>query len=228
MPITDLLSKIPFSPGRRPEGAPPAGGPQRTFNLELPAGRSGPAVAAAPAAAAATYVTPPLPSYGVATIGGLSLLCLALATALGVALSTPTGAAPTPAASAPTEASEAAPAASFTAEPRPIPVDLITQLEASTDHPMEVELSSLLGAIQYGFGAESARLEPTLHSYADRMVARFAWTPVDLRVDVTAPTPDLAEARADLLRRLFAKAVADGRLRVNSGTGPHALTLVSE
>jgi hypothetical protein len=131
-----------------------------------------------------------------------------------------------PAEGAPTGA-ESVPA-SFPADPLPIPTDLLTALEAAGDQPLAVELGRLLDAIQYGFGAESVQLEPTLRSYVFRMASRFEWNPDTFRVAVTAPSADLAQARATVLQQLFADAVASGRLQVASGTGPHALSLAPD
>lgn len=189
---------------------------------------------------------PPLPSWGIALVGGLSLVCLALTAALAIAVTdrprveaapapADTAEAPTPDADAPAPPadSDAAPEptaspADFSADPAPIPVDLLTRLEKASDEPLDVELSRLLDAIQHGFGRRSAQLEPTLRSYVYRMASRFEWNPDSFRVAVTAPDPDLAAARAALLERLFEDAVAAGRLDVGTGVGPHALTLVSE
>ena len=184
----------------------------------------------------------PLPSYGVAAIGGLSLLCLALSVALAAALSTPTGAAghsdgavesavgQSAGGEADGEAASEAAAppspAAFAAAPRPIPVELLTGLEAAGERPVATELNALLGALQHGFGTESARLEPTIGSYAARTAARLALAADTFRVAVTAPSADLAEARAALVSRLFAE--GGGHVRVAAGIGPHALTLVSD
>jgi hypothetical protein len=185
---------------------------------------------------------PPLPSWGIALVGALSLVCLALTAALAIAVTDRprVEAAPAPAdtegAAAPDAAEPAltpppAPSVSpadFSADPAPIPVDLLTRLEEASSEPLAVELSRLLDAIQHGFGRRSAQLEPTLRSYVYRMASRFEWNPDSFRVAVTAPDPDLAAARAVLLERLFEDAVAAGRLDVGTGVGPHALTLVTE
>ena len=190
----------------------------------------------------------PLPSWGIAVIGGLSLLCLALAASLAVAVAEPARVEAAPPAADTQEVSAAdvtaadvtapepaeaedtptATPASFTAEPTSIPVELLTRLEEASDQPLEVELSRLLEAIQFGFGRRSAQLEPTLRSYVYRMGSRFEWNPDSFRVAVTAPDPALASARAAQLERLFEDAVAAGRLDVGTGIGPHALTLVTE
>ena len=183
---------------------------------------------------------PPLSSTAIAAIGALLVLCLALATALWVTAQNgaPAAQAAPPAQAEPNAPSEpaAAPArpdparldAAFTAEPSPIPVDLLTRLEAASEEPLDVELSHLLDAVQHGFGQRSTQLEPTLRSYVYRMSSRFEWNPDSFRVAVTAPDADLAAARGATLERLFDDAVASGRLRVGTGVGPHALTLVTE
>ena len=60
------------------------------------------------------------------------------------------------------------------------------------------------------------------------MTSRFVWNPDSFRVAVTAPDPDLAEARGALLKSLFEDAVAAGRLEVGTGTGPHALMVIPD
>ena len=189
---------------------------------------------------------PPLPSWGIALVGALSLACLALTAALAIAATdrprveaapapADTEGAAAPAAAEPASATSSTPPlapsvspADFSADPAPIPVDLLTRLEEASSEPLDVELSRLLDAIQHGFGRRSAQLEPTLRSYVYRMASRFEWNPDSFRVAVTAPDPDLAAARAVLLERLFEDAVAAGRLDVGTGVGPHALTLVTE
>lgn len=128
----------------------------------------------------------------------------------------------------PADETPAPPVASFPAEPTPIPVDLLTRLEGASDSPLETELGFLLDAIQHGFGRNSARLEPTLRSYVYRMTSRFAWNPDSFRVAVTAPNPELAAARGELLKRLFEDAIATGRLEIGTGTGAHALMVIPE
>lgn len=243
--ITDLLDRIPFSPQKDPAPTAP---PPRSFGVELPEvervgidlppGIDLPAPDDAPDADAPetpdayAVARPPLPSYAVVLIGGLSLLCLALAAALTVAVqdATPVAAAPPveQAEPAPDAPAAAALDASFTAEPSPIPVDLLTRLEEASEEPLDIELSRLLDAIQHGFGRRSVQLEPTLRSYVYRMSSRFEWNPDSFRVAVTAPDGDLAAARGATLERLFDDAVASGRLQVGTGVGPHALTLVTE
>ena len=270
--LTELLDRVSI----RARDTPPATGPaaepgaERTFDVEVPAvGRptialsdrpEPPAADEAPAADAPPVAPQPppvasaaaaLPSWAVATIGGLSLLSLALAVALALAVGRgeadppPAADAPAVAGGAPAEPSAgAAPAsvqavappadtaapspADFPADPAPIPVDLLTRLEEASDEPLAVELTRLLDAVGHGFGRRSARLEPTLRSYVYRTTSRFAWSSDTFRVAVTAPDPALAAARGALLDQLFADAVAAGRLQVGTGTGPHALTLVSE
>lgn len=189
----------------------------------------------------------PLPSRAVLAIGSLALTCLTLLAALVLATTSPTArasaaeahpseASPVPAdaareaetdaeADAPTAASEAgAPAG----EPAVIPADLLARLEAASDAPLPTELGLFLEAVQLGFGSESAQLEPALRSYAYRLASRFEWNPDHFQIAVTAPDPALAEARSALLGRLFAAAVASGRLTLRAGAGAHALTLVTE
>ena len=217
-PRTDALPETP--PDVEPaEDAPTAPAPGASR-----AGRSGRSAA----------VQPPLPSWAVVLIGGLALLCLALVASLALAAGRQAGpeTAP-PAAAAPDDGpvADAGPDAipvSFPADPSPIPVDLITRLEAASEEPLDVELSRLLDAIQHGFGTQSVQLDPTLRSYVYRMASRFEWNPDTFRVAVTAPDPDLATARGALLEHLFEDASATGHLQVGTGIGPHALTLVSE
>lgn len=170
--------------------------------------------------------SPPLPSWAALVIGGLALLCVALAAALVAVAVEPDDEAAGP----PVEAPVAAPpveAPTFPAEPVPIPVELLTRLEAVGEAPLETEFSLLLDAIGHGFGQRSARLEPTLQSYVYRTAGRFEWSPDSFQVAVTAPDPALAAARGTLLEQLFADAVAAGRLEVGTGAGPHGLSLVS-
>ena len=256
--ITDLLDRVPIPARRPapPPAAGPGGRPlpERPFSVELPpvervgisldplaegagvpvpeedrpAARPTDAPAASsPARPAPRAARPPLPSYAVAAIGGLTLLSLALAVALVVAArATPAAAAPS--AATPAVPVSAAPTPSFGSDPAPIPVDLITRLEDASEEPLDVELARLLDAVQHGFGGRSAVLEPTLRSYVYRMSSRFEWNPDTFRVAVTAPDPDLAAARGELLEHVFEGAVAQGRLQVGTGVGPHALTLVSD
>lgn len=116
----------------------------------------------------------------------------------------------------------------YPADPVSIPATLLTRLEAASDAPLATELSLLLQAIQSGFGASSAQLEPTLRSYAYRMSSRFEWNPDAYQIAVTAPDAALAEARAAMLNRLFQNAVSSGRLQIRAAVGPHALSLVTE
>ena len=116
----------------------------------------------------------------------------------------------------------------YPAEPRPVPQEVITDIEAASGEPLPVELGRLLSGIQEGFGAESVQLAPELRAYVFRMASRFDWNPDTFRVAVTAPSAELAEARAATLRRLFESATGSERLQIRSGAGPHALTLVSD
>ena len=258
MGITDLLDRLPNSSiGGGPPLATGDGASSSLdevpFSVEVPvvervgveippptapASVSGPAARTIEAERATTPPPPrrtgaaPLPSWAVAVIGGLSLLSLLLALALAAALTSPEPSADVspPPASAPAE--PAAPAlaapATFSAEPSPIPVDLITRLEEAGDQEFDVELSRLLDAVQHGFGRRSARLEPTLQAYVYRTSSRFLFDADRHRVAVTAPDAPLAAARAALLEQLFADAVAEGKLEVGHAVGPHALALVSE
>ena len=257
MAITDLLDRIPFpaqprgAPATRPfrvelppverVGVPLADAPGGTAaEASAPRSAAPPPPPAAPLPDAppplrppgvpASPVRPPLPSYAVVVVGGLTLLSLALAVALAMAARTaaPAAAAPPVAAPAAASAAPSVPEPSFGAEPAPIPVDLLTRLEEASEEPLGVELNRLLDAVQHGFGSESAQLEPTLRSYVYRMSSRFEWNPDTFKVAVTAPDADLAEARGALLGHLFENATATGRLQVGTGTGPHALTLVTE
>lgn len=226
VPSSETPGEISFSielPGDAPEANPDA---------EDSAPPPVPVAAVAP-------VRPPLPSYAVALIGALALACLALCVALVAALTQPAPApilVPDASAAQGQDAPEAEAAgasvpsatpADFPASPVPIPVDLITELEAASSEPLDIELSRLLAAIQHGFGTQSARLEPTLRSYVYRMAARFEWNPDTYRIAVTAPDARLADARKALLEELFEEAIAAGRLAIGTGTGPHALTLVT-
>ncbi len=253
--VTDLLTTISFPPAEAPDvldgpAAPAASGDgaTRPFAIEFPGldvpGVGSPAAPTRPTPAGPTEsvpstpaVFPTVPSYAILVIGGLVLMCLALTAALATSLSAPAerpepvltvGRADRPAPPPEPPAVATAVPASFPAEPVPIPVELLTQLEAASEQPLDVELTRLLDAIQYGFGTRSARLEPTLRSYVYRMSSRFEWNPGSFRVAVSAPTADLAEARSALLADLFPDAVAAGRLRLATTVGPHTLTLVTE
>lgn len=195
----------------------------------------------APRPDAVTSPTPVFSSTAVLVIGALSFACLVLSVLLLSPDTAPAAEAPLPPAAGvdgPASGSDpdgeagipggVAAASSFSAEPQPIPVALITRLEASSDAPLETELGHLLDAVQHGFGDESARLEPTLRSYVYRMASRFMWNPDTFRVAVTSPDPTLAAARGALVERLFDDAVEAGRLQVRSGTGPNALQVLSE
>ncbi|HEX8387365.1 MAG TPA: hypothetical protein VF576_14325 [Rubricoccaceae bacterium] len=189
-----------------------------------------------------------LPAWAVLALGSLTLTCLGLLALLVLGAQPPPAGAPSDPVDAagavtPEPEPDAAPAvedsapqpapagadgaaSAFAADPQPIPTDLITRLEASSNEPLQGELRHLLAAVQHGFGSESAQLEPTLRSYAYRMASRFEWNPDTFRVAVTAPSPALADARAATLRRLFGDAVASRRLVIRSAAGPNALSLV--
>lgn len=211
----------------------PAAAPSRAASGEAAPPPSWPEVAAeAPAPRV------PLPSYAVPIIGGLMVGCVALLVALAVAVVSPAPAAPpalTEVAAAPPSAPEPPrpvadvrpTPASFPAMPLPIPIDFLTRLEEASDQPLDVELARLFDAVQFGFGARSARLEPTLRSYVFRASSRLEWSPDTFRVQVAAPSADLAAARAALLTHLFQEAAASGRLVIGPTVGPHGLTLVS-
>ena len=186
-----------------------------------------------------------LPSWAVLALGALALACVSLAALAfsareaGTPGTTPGG--------TPTETSEAVsifPAATPDesadglaaadtaepapgAEPTPVPSDVLMRLEAAGNGPLHGELSQLLSAVQVGFGSGSAQLDPALRSYTTRMAGRFEWNPDTFRVAVSAPSADIAEARAGTLRRLFGAAVASKRLVIEAAAGPDALTLVS-
>ena len=172
----------------------------------------------------------PLPSYAILIIGFLTLLCLALAAALVVAVSeqpAPDDLGTVVEVSAPAEPVDEAPAPSFGAEAGVVPTDLITRLEAASDGPIQTEMKLLLDAIQIGFGEQSVQLDPSLRTYAYRTSSRFIWEPDTFTVTVQAPTQDLAEARAATLSRLFETAIDAGRLSIAPAVGQHSLSLAS-
>ena len=239
----------------RSAAPPPAPAPDTAWIADAWAGYAAPAEFLAQdvpdRVASGPQPTPHLPSWAVLAMGALALACVALAALLfsartaGTPGGTPGG---TPAETSeavsifpvaapdetPTAGGTAAPApAADAAEPTPgadptsVPSDILMRLEAAGNGPLHGELGQLLGAVQVGFGSESAQLDPALRSYTTRMAGRFEWNPDTFRVAVTAPSADLAEARAGTLRRLFGAAVASKRLVVQAATGPDALTLVS-
>lgn len=118
--------------------------------------------------------------------------------------------------------------AAFPAEPRPIPTGVITRIEAAETEPVAIELGHLLDAIQTGFGTQSAQLEPTLRPYVFRIAGRLSVRAEPLRIAATAPDGALAQARAATLRRLFDLAGVSTGLSIGAGTGPHALSIVSD
>jgi hypothetical protein len=166
-------------------------------------------------------------------IGALALACLALVAALAFEATAPE---PPLALDAPAVAAmqaavpEAAPAPSapeavFAAEPEPIPTALLTALEQAAEEPLDVELARFLDALQYGFGASSAQVEPTLRPYAFRLAGRLNVRGGSFVVRVAAPDLALAEARAEALRRLLdAAGVVPGHLRVATARGAPTLT----
>ena len=124
---------------------------------------------------------------------------------------------------APAEASDHA--AVFTAESAPLPTSVITALEQASEEPLDVELSRLLDAIQQGFGESSIQIAPTLRPYAYRLAGRMNIRPGAYRVRVAAPSESLAEARAQVLGRLFESAgVVSSRLTFVPRSGIHSLT----
>ena len=194
---------------------------------------------------AAVSNVPPLTSRQVAVAGGLSLLSLTLFVAFALlasagdtaeaAPSAPTSTAPTPpvqtvagpTAEVPPHA--AAPsladlAAQFPAEPALIPQEVLTRLELAGADSVHRELGLYLGALQLGFASRSVQVEPTLRSYAFRLAERVNAHPERYRVLVVAPTAPLAQARAAVLERFFARAGAlPDRLRIVPLVGPHGL-----
>ena len=245
MPVTDLHPPVPFAPsaGRRPTGTPAGGdgaaypsAPGAGSRLVYAAGADDAPMPPPPTLwterAAELLHGAPIPSRAVAMIGGLALLSFALVVALAATVATDDGPPP------PVETVAPAPSASATAEaalvlndfpePPPIPAEVMARLEAASGEPLAVELERLLEAIGYGFAEDGARLAPELRTYTYRMASRFAWNPGTYAIAVTAPSESLADARAALLVHLFEDAVTDGRLRIGSDIGPHALTLVTQ
>lgn len=176
-----------------------------------------------------------LPSYVVLALGGGALSVLGLVAVMLASATPPEAQAAPIALAAPPLADEApdlrpAPVVAettFGADPTPVSADVLQRLEQSSNEPLHGELTQLLDAVQAGFGSTSADLDPALRGYTVRMASRFEWDPDTFRVAVTAPRADLADARARLLRRVFADAVASRRLQIQTATGPDALTLVS-
>jgi hypothetical protein len=124
---------------------------------------------------------------------------------------------------APAETSDNA--AVFTAEAAPLPASVITALEQASEEPLDVELSRLLDAIQQGFGESSIQIAPALRPYAYRLAGRMNIRPGAYRVRVAAPSESLAEARAQVLGRLFESAgVVSSRLTFVPRPGIHSLT----
>ena len=116
-------------------------------------------------------------------------------------------------------------AAIFTADSAPLPASVITALEQASEEPLDVELSRLLDAIQQGFGESSIQIAPTLRPYAYRLAGRMNIRPGAYRVRVAAPSESLAQARAEVLARLFESAgVLSSRLTFVPRSGIHSLT----
>ncbi len=183
---------------------------------------------------------PPLPSRAVLAIGGLTLLCLTLVTALlfaadadgeeRVRLDAPVaGAAHLQAAPVATPPEEpAVPRTVYAAEPEPIPAGVLAALEQSAEEPLETELARLLDALQYGFGESSVEVEPTLRPYAFRLAGRLNVRGGAFRIRVGAYDGALARQRAETLARLFeAAGVAPGRLQFQPRTGAPGLAVES-
>ncbi len=185
---------------------------------------------------------PPLTSRAILLVGGLSLFCLALFSALILESGTDTDSTPlqldrrteqtgNPAQrpdTAPNGAAQAAEAsrtiAAYDAEPHAIRAGAITALEQAAEEPLDVELSRLLDAIQQGFGETSVQVAPALRPYAYRLAGRMNIRPGAYRVRVAAPNEGLAIARAEVLARLFETAgVVSSRLTFVPRTGMHSL-----
>lgn len=188
---------------------------------------------ASDAAASFSAGREPLPSYAILIIGLLTLLCLALAAALLVAVDAQAPAddlGTTLAVSASADDAgepEPEPAPSYGAEAGVVPTSLITRLEAASDGPLAAELDLLLDAVQIGFGERSVQLDPTLRTYAYRTSSRFVWEPDTFTITVQAPEADLAEARAATLSRLFETAIDEGQLAIEPAVGQHSISLAS-
>ena len=75
--------------------------------------------------------------------------------------------------------------------------EFLARLEAASNEPLHGELTQLLNAIQVGFGARSAQIDPALRPYTVRMASRFEWNPDTFRIAVAAPSAELAAARAN-------------------------------
>lgn len=208
-----------------------------------------PAVPAPPTRRTARPAMRPLPSRAVLAIGGLSLACVTLLAALVLAAAAPSpdaplqaeapveapgaGAAPTTAVPTTSSASDAPaePVAEAPADgtaPRDVPADMLAQLEAAADAPLPTELTLLLAAMQYSFGADGRDFAPALRPFAYRMASRFEWNPDAFEIAVAAPDAALAQARAARLGQLFSAAIASGRLTITPRAGVHALSLVTE
>lgn len=113
----------------------------------------------------------------------------------------------------------------YPADPQSIPATVLAALEQAAEEPLEVELSRLLDALQFGFGESSIQVEPTLRPYAFRLAGRMNVRGGSFRVRVGAYDEALARQRAESLRRLFeAAGVVPGRLQFSPRSGAPGLT----
>lgn len=191
---------------------------------------------------------PPLSSRAIVMVGGIALFCLALITALILESGGNAGGSQLqldiPAEQASEQTSQSDPSAGqgggllplaateaagdrvlFDAESHPISTGVITALEQAAEEPLDVELNRLLEAIQQGFGESSIQIAPSLRPYAYRLAGRMNIRPGAYRVRVAAPSEELANARAEVLGRLFELAgVVNRRLTFVPGMGIHSLT----
>jgi len=181
-------------------------------------------------------------SRAVLMVGGLTLLCLSMAAAMAFQTdpaeappsldavpameATPVADASAEEATDPSTLPGAPTPAVGTAEATPVSADTLPDLEQAGNGPLQGELAQLLTAIQYGFGAQSAELEPTLRPYVAHVVGRLNVHPGPFGVTVSAPDAAMAERRAEVLRAAFAAAgLPPERLPFTPVTGPPALTL---
>ncbi len=237
MAVTDLLSRIPNPPARRPDLADASG--DGGAALGQWAAFSAPAEFLPPAAARPGRSSRrSLPSWVVLALASAALAVIALValtllrvvgpdTASGVAPTAFETVAATPADRAPAAPAETTgtAAATFGTDPTPVPADVIARLEAASNEPLHAELAQLLAAIGIGFGGRSAQVDPALRPYTVRMASRFEYNPDTFRIAVAAPSAELAAARVATLTRVFGDAVAAQRLLIEPTTGPDAITL---